>query len=74
MNAVAGWFDQQLASEGARRPKTLTVGYQDAAARRLLTLSLTGIPTHFDPYERTDGRRVLRLAVDPEPASIEWTR
>ena len=72
VNAVAGWFDQQLASGGARRPKTLTVGYQDVAARRLLTLSLTGIPTHFDPYERTDGKRVLRLAVEPDPASIEW--
>lgn len=71
VNAVAGWFEQQLVTD-APISRTLTVGYQDANARRSLTLSLTGIPTHFDPYERTDGRRVLRLAVDPEVESIEW--
>ena len=68
---VAGWFDAQLPSRTPER-RTLGVTYADATGRHLLSIELTGIPIHFDPYERTDGRRVLRMAVDPEPQSVDW--
>jgi hypothetical protein len=71
VNGVAGWFDAQLPS---RTPnlKTLGVTYRDASGRHLLSIELNGFPTHFDPYERTDGRRVLRLAANPDPQSVDW--
>ncbi|MGH7512053.1 MAG: hypothetical protein ACREOQ_03910 [Gemmatimonadales bacterium] len=61
---LSSWFDAQLTGKGASR-KDLSISYRSVSGANLFQVTLSGFPAHFDPYERTNGQRVLEVGVDP---------
>ncbi len=70
VNALTTWF--QATTTGKRDTRSLSLGYRSISGAHRLDLDMLVFPTHFDPFPRTDNRRLLAVAGDPV-VTVTWS-